>query len=108
MKKSKLVFWALALLASITLIFAKTIQAGSLIGSVSPHGSATQVWLYSGTDTLRSAVQNDAFEIPTAKAGTYTLIVEPGPTYKSTMKTGIVIRDGEVANTGQIIMEQKK
>jgi hypothetical protein len=108
MKNSKLVFWALALLALVLLVFARTIPAGSLVGSVSPHGSATQVWLFSGSDTLRGAVQNDAFEIANAKAGTYNLIVEPSPTYKPTLRSGIVIRDGESTNTGQIIMEQKK
>ncbi len=108
MKNSKLVFWTLALLALVLLVFARRIPAGSLIGSVSPHGSATQVWLYSGSDTLRSDIQNDAFEIPVAKAGTYTLIVDPSPTYKIATRSGIVIRDGEVANTGEIIMEQGK
>jgi len=108
MKNYKLVFWAIALLALALLVFARTIPAGSVIGSVIPRGSATQVWLFSGSDTIRTSVQSDIFEIPNAKAGSYTLVVDPSPTYKQSIKTSVLVRDGEITNVGEIIMEQIK
>jgi hypothetical protein len=108
MKNYKVIFWVVALLALTLLVFARNIPAGSVTGSVTPRGSAVQVWLFSGSDTLRNAVQNDIFEIANAKAGNYTLVVDPSPTYKPTVKTGVVVRDGEITNVGEIIMEQIK
>src|SRR6478609_3654456 len=108
MKNYKLIFWAIALLALALLVFARTIPAGSVVGSVIPRGSATQVWLFSGSDTIRAGVQDETFEIANAKAGSYTLVVDPSPTYKPNVKTGVLVRDGEITNVGEIIMEQKK
>jgi hypothetical protein len=108
MKNYKLIFWAVALLALALLVFARTIPAGSVTGTITPRGSATQVWLFSGSDTIRAGVQNDIFDIANAKAGSYTLVVDPSPTYKPNSKTGVVVRDGEITNVGEIIMEQIK
>lgn len=108
MKNNKIVLWAVALLALILLVFAKPFTAGSVRGTIVPHASAAQVWLFSGTDTLRSSIQDDVFEIVNVKAGTYSLIVDPMPTYKTTVRTGIKVNDGEATNVGEIIMEQIK
>jgi hypothetical protein len=108
MKNYKLVFWTLALLALALLVFARNIPAGSVTGSVTPRGSASQVWLYAGSDTFRAGVQNDAFEIANAKSGSYTLVVEPMPMYKQNIKAPVLVRDGEITNVGEIIMEQVK
>ena len=103
---NKIILWAVALLAIILLIFAKPTFSGSVIGTINPHGSAVQVWLYSGTDTLRSNIEDDVFEIPAVKAGVYTLVVEPNPTYKTVSLAGLNVNDGKVTNVGEIIMEQ--
>lgn len=108
MKNNKIVLWAVALLALIFLVFAKPFTAGSVRGTIMPHGSATQIWIFSGTDTLRTPVQDDVFEIINVKAGTYSLIVDAMPTYKTAVRSGIKVNDGEATNVGEIIMEQIK
>jgi hypothetical protein len=108
MKNNKIVLWAVALLALVFLVFAKPFTSGSVRGTIVPHGSAIQVWLYSGTDTMRSTIQDDVFEITNVKAGTYSLIVDPMPTFKTSVRTGIKVNDGEATNVGEIIIEQKK
>ncbi|MEO8172948.1 MAG: hypothetical protein ABI581_07690 [Sediminibacterium sp.] len=108
MKNNKIVLWAIAILAFVLLIFARPAKTGSVFGSIMPHGSASQVWLYSGTDTLRSPVQDDVFNIINVKAGAYSLVIDPMPTYKSNVRTGIKVNDGEATNVGEIIMEQIK
>ena len=105
---NKIVLWAVALLAIILLIFARPVRSGSVIGTINPHGSAIQVWLYSGTDTLRSNIQDDVFEMPGVKAGVYTLVVEPSPTYKTVSRAGLKVNDGGVTNVGEIIMTQTR
>jgi hypothetical protein len=92
MQKNKMILWAIALLALVFLVFAKPIRTGSVIGTIKPHNSATQVWIYSATDTLKSAIQEDAFEIPGAKAGNYTLVIEPSGNYKTLTRTGVKVR----------------
>ncbi|MES2329616.1 MAG: hypothetical protein V4539_08440 [Bacteroidota bacterium] len=108
MKNNKIVLWAVALLALVFLIFAQPFKGGSVRGSIMPHGSAAQVWIFSGTDTLRTNVQDDVFELTNVKEGTYSLIVDPMPTYKTVVRSGIKVMNGEATNMGEIIMEQKK
>jgi TM2 domain-containing membrane protein YozV len=53
MKNNKIVLWAVALACFDIFGICKTIYSGSVRGTIMPHGSAIQVWIYSGTDTLR-------------------------------------------------------
>jgi hypothetical protein len=108
MQKNKMILWAVALLALVLLIFARNIRAGSVIGTIKPHNSATQAWIYSDKDTLKAAIQEDAFEIPGVKAGTYTLVIEPSGSYKTLTRAGVKVSDGEITNLGEITMENKK
>ncbi len=108
MQKNKMILWAVALLALVFLVFAKPIRTGSVIGTIKPHNSATQAWIYSEKDTLRSNIQEDAFEIAGVKAGNYTLVIEPSGSYKTSSRTGVKVSDGEITNLGEITMENKK
>ncbi|NCI50285.1 carboxypeptidase regulatory-like domain-containing protein [Sediminibacterium roseum] len=107
MQKNKMILWAVALLALVFLIFARPIRTGSVIGTIKPHNSATQAWIYSATDTLRSNIQEDVFQIAGAKAGIYTLVIEPSGNYKTLTRTGVKVADGEITNLGEITMENK-
>lgn len=108
MRSNKMILWAVALLALVFLVFARPVRIGSVIGTVKPNKSATQVWIYSATDTFRSTIQQDVFEITGAKAGNYTLVIEPSGTYKPLTRTGVKVTDGEITNVGEITMENKK
>jgi hypothetical protein len=108
MQKNKMILWAVALLALVLLVFAKNIRTGSVIGTIKPHNSATQAWIYSAKDTLKGTIQEDAFEITGVKAGNYTLVIEPSGSYKTLTRTGIKVADGEITNLGEITMENKK
>lgn len=108
MQPNKVILWALALLALVLLVFARPVRTGSVIGTIKPSKSATQVWIYSDKDTLRSAVQEDAFQVSGAKAGVYTLVIEPSGNYRTMTRTGIKVTDGEITNLGEITMENKK
>jgi hypothetical protein len=107
MKKNNLVLWALALLALVMLVFAKSFKAGTVVGTVNPKNSATQVWIFSTTDTVKSGVQDGAFELSGIRAGTYNLVVDPAPPYKPASRVGIKVSDGEITNVGEIMMEMK-
>jgi hypothetical protein len=48
----------------------KSIDNGSIKGTITPADGATKAWALSSTDTLRADVQNGSFEITNAKAGT--------------------------------------
>jgi hypothetical protein len=108
MKKHKLVLWTLAILAFVLLEFATSFRSGSVIGKINPVGSASQVWLVSATDTFRTNIntQTGAFELAAAKAGTYGLLVEGIPPYRSVSRSGISVVDGAVTSVGEIIMER--
>lgn len=107
-RPNKIILWAIALLALAMLVFAKPFNTGSVIGTIKPSKSATQVWIFSDKDTFRTAVQEDAFQIAGAKAGTYTLVIEPSGNYKTLSRTGIKVSDGEITNLGEITMENLK
>lgn len=107
MQKTKMILWAVALLALVFLVFARPLGTGSVTGTIKPHNSATQVWIYSASDTLRSNIQEDVFEIRGAKAGNYILVIEPSGSYKTLTRTGVKVADGEITNLGEITMENK-
>jgi hypothetical protein len=84
----------------------KSIDTGSIKGSISPADGATKVWALSSTDTLKADIQSGSFEIVNAKAGTYRLIVEAKPPYKNTAKDNVTVADGAPTNVGEIKLGQ--
>lgn len=102
-----MVLWALAVLAIMLLVFAKPFKTGTVVGRVSPKNSATQVWIFSLTDTVKSGLQNGVFEISGIRAGTYSLVIDPVAPYKTASRLGLTVSDGEITNAGEIMMEMK-
>jgi hypothetical protein len=84
----------------------KTIDTGSIKGTVTPADGATRAWALSSTDTLRADVQSGSFEITGAKAGTYRLIIEAKPPYKNTAKDNVKVADGQPTDIGEIKLGQ--
>jgi len=84
----------------------KSIDTGSIKGTVTPADGATKVWALSSMDTLKADIQGGSFEIMNAKAGSYRLIVEAKPPYRNTAKDNVVVVDGQPTNVGEIKLNQ--
>jgi hypothetical protein len=105
MKKAKLGLIALGI-ATASLFAFKSIDTGTIKGTVTPADGATKAWALSSTDTLKAEVQNGSFEIVNAKAGTYRLIIEAKPPYKNAAKDNVAVTDGQPTNVGEIKLGQ--
>ena len=97
-----------ALAVATTGFFAfKPFAGASIKGTVTPAENATVVKAYAGTDTLKSKVENGAFELFAPKAGTYTIVVEATAPYKNTTKEGVVVEDDKPVDLGTITLEKQ-
>ena len=98
----------IALAVATTGFFAfKTIAGASIKGSVTPAENAVVVRAISGTDTLKTTVENGKFELLAPKAGTYTIVVEASAPYKNTTKEGVVVNDDQPVDLGEITLEKQ-
>ncbi len=84
----------------------RPIAGGTITGKINPADGAAQVWAISNNDTLKAAVQSGLFSINGAKPGTYKLLIDAVAPYKDLMKEGVVVREGEVSNLGDIQLEK--
>jgi len=105
MKKMRVVLLTLSI-ATAGLFAFKSIDTGSVKGSVTPADGAVRAWALSSTDTLKAAINNGAFEIADAKPGTYRLIIEAKPPYKNQAKESVTVTDGQVTDVGEIKLEK--
>jgi len=98
------------LAASLAMVFAlfafNAFKNGSIKGTVSPSASATSVYIVSGMDTMRTNIQNGAFEIGEVKPGTYKLVVEAIAPYKNFQKEGVVVNEKKATDVGEITLQQ--
>ena len=105
MKKVKLAILAGSI--AIPSLFAfRSLYNGSIVGTVSPAESASRAWAITGTDTLKSAIQNGKFEFYDAKPGNYKLIIEAKPPYRNLAKENITVLDGSPTNLGEIMLQK--
>lgn len=105
MKKAKVTMLALATVALGAFAF-KGIDGGSIAGKVVPADVATEVWAIQGTDTLKSPVNDGAFSIQAAKAGTYTVIIGAKSPFKPATVTDVKVEDGKATDLGEIKLVQ--
>src|SRR4051812_13387023 len=100
-----------ALAASLVMVFAlfsfTAFKNGSIKGSVSPSASATAAYVVSGMDTLRTNIKNGGSEIMEVKPGTYKLVIEAMAPYKNFEKEGVVVKEKEATNVGEITLQQQ-
>jgi hypothetical protein len=93
-------------IATSTLFAFNAAQDTSIKGTVSPAEAGVRAWALSATDTLKAPVDNGAFEIPGAKAGTYRIIVEAKAPYKNAAKENVTVEDGKPTDVGEIKLSQ--
>jgi hypothetical protein len=98
------------LLASLVIIFSlfafTSFKNGSIKGSVSPSASATSAFVVSGMDTMRTNIQNGAFQIGEVKPGTYKLVIEAIAPYKNFEKAGVVVNEKKDTDVGEITLQK--
>lgn len=105
MKKMKGAILALGI-ATAGLFAFRSMDTGSLKGTVTPAEGAIRAWALSSTDTLKAAISNGGFEIADAKPGSYRLIIEAKPPYKNQAKESVTVTDGQVTDVGEIKLEK--
>ena len=93
-------------IASAGLFAFKSIDNGTIKGTVTPAEGATRAWALSSTDTLRADIKAGSFEIANAKAGTYRIIIEAKPPYKNTAKDNVKVADNQPTDVGEIKLGQ--
>jgi hypothetical protein len=98
----------IALAVATTGFFAfKSIAGASIKGEITPAENAKIVKAVSGSDTLKSTVDNGRFELFAPKAGTYTIVVEATSPYKTTIKEGVVVEDDKPVDLGTIMLDKE-
>jgi len=106
MKPNKITVLAASLAMAFALFAFTTFKNGSISGTVSPSAAATSAYVVSGMDTMRTNIQNGAFEIREVKPGTYKLVVEAIAPYKNFEKEGVVVKEKKATDVGEITLQQ--
>ncbi len=75
-------------------------------GSVTPSDAGIRAWIISKTDTLNAPVIQGNFVIENVKPGSYTLMIDGRPPYRSAFKQAVVVVDGQQTDVGVIQMNQ--
>lgn len=79
-----------------------TFDGGTISGKVTPVDGASEVWAISGMDTLKAPVTDGAFSVQSAKAGTYTVIIDAKDPYKDATLNDVKVEDGKTTDLGEI------
>ena len=106
MKTNKITVLASSLAMAFSLFAFTTLKNGSIKGTVTPSAAATSAYVVSGMDTMRTNIQNGAFEIGEVKPGTYKLVVEAIAPYKNFEKQGVVVSEKKATDVGEITLQQ--
>jgi hypothetical protein len=106
MKSNKITVLAASLATTFALFAFTTFKNGSIKGTVKPSAAATSAYVVSGMDTMRTNIQNGAFEIGQVKPGTYKLVIEATAPYKNFEKEGVVVNEKKATDVGEITLQQ--
>jgi hypothetical protein len=106
MNTKKITVFAASLAMAFALFAFTTFKNGSIKGRVSPSAAATSAYVVSGMDTMRTNIQNGAFEIGQVKPGTYKLVIETIAPYKNFEKEGVVVNEKKATDVGEITLQQ--
>jgi len=95
------------LLIPIFALFSFTVEyAAGVKGIISPAENAGDVWAISGNISSKVTPFQGAFLLNDLKPGTYKIIVEGKGGYKDYVKEGVVVKDDEVFDLGNITLKQ--
>lgn len=105
MKKLLIIFIAICTVAVGLLAFRGT-YAGSIKGIVVPTDGASAAWALSSTDTFKASVIQGNFEISGVKPGTYRVVIEATPPFKSAFKENVQVTEGLAADAGTFMLSK--
>lgn len=106
MKKTKVTLLALTVAAFGAFAF-KGPDGGTIAGKVTPADGATEAWAVTGSDTLKTPVNDGAFKFTHAKAGTYTVIIGAKSPFKPATLTDVKVEDNKSTDLGEIKLLQQ-
>jgi hypothetical protein len=92
----------------IAFAFQASMQTSFVKGKVTPADKGLHALAVVNSDTLKAPIIDGAFEFKNVKAGTYTIIIETQAPYTTVQKKGVVVKDGETTDVGEIRLEPKQ
>jgi len=97
----------LAVAFILSAFLASTHIGGTIKGKVTPAIGAFRAAAFSSSsDSAKVNIVAGMFEIKDLKPGTYNLVIEAAIPYKSTIKTGVVVKEAETTDVGEILLTQ--
>ena len=95
------------LLIPVIAFFSFSVKFASVIkGTINPAENAVSVWAIIGNDSTKVTPVQGVFQLNDLKAGTYKIVVEATAPYKEFVKEGVVVKDGEVLDLGNITLSK--
>lgn len=95
------------LLIPVIAFFSFSVKFAAVIkGTIIPADNAVYVWAIIGNDSTKVAPVQGVFQLNDLKAGTYKIVVEATGPYKEFVKEGVVVKDGEVLDLGNITLSK--
>jgi hypothetical protein len=95
------------LLIPVIAFFSFSVKFASVIkGTISPADKAESVWAINGNDSTKVTPLQGGFQLNDLKAGTYKIVIEGKAPYKDFVKEGVVVKEGEVLDLGNITLNQ--
>lgn len=92
---------------ALTAFLPSTHMGGSIKGRVKPADGAFRACAVSSySDSTKVNIVGGMFEFKELKPGLYNLLIEGTIPYKSTTKTGILVKEAETTDVGEILLEQ--
>lgn len=105
MKKARTALLSFAI-ATIALLSFQNSKPASIKGKITPAFYGVNAWAISVTDTLYTSISDGSFEFPNAEPGIYKLIIEARSPYRSMAKDGIVVKDGQLTDIGELSLQK--
>ena len=81
-------------------------KTGAVKGTVTPRGAGLRAFVISATDSFKTVINDGLFIIPGVKPGTYSLVIEAKPPYKSVSRQNIMVPEDGTTDVGEIMLSQ--
>ena len=106
MKRNNFIVLAIAIMLASLLSFGRYLKGGNIKGSLYPVSGVSQIFAISNEDTIKGILSGNGFVIEDAKNGSYMLLVNAMPPYKSTTRSNIQVVNQRTFNVGNIRLDK--
>lgn len=93
-------------IATVALLSFQNSKPASIKGKITPAFYGVNAWAISGKDTLYTSISEGSFEFPNAESGIYKLIIEARSPYRNMAKEGIVVKEGQPIDIGELTLQK--